>query len=177
MGAASGPDTRTGLRLMELSTVVNGRPTHLGIEPQELLLDVLRDRLGLTGAKRSCDVQVCGACTVLVDGVPVSACTTLAVDVADREVLTIEGLRESESWPAIQDAFERHAAVQCGFCTPGMALTIHALVRDGDMTDARSVQRSLSGNLCRCTGYRGILDAAAELAGIAGDGDAAHGAG
>ncbi|MBX3030448.1 MAG: 2Fe-2S iron-sulfur cluster binding domain-containing protein [Chloroflexi bacterium] len=160
---------------MELSAVVNGRPTRLGIEPQELLLDVLRDRLGLTGAKRSCDVQVCGACTVLVDGAPVSACTTLAADVAGREVLTIEGLRQTDAWPAIEDAFERHAAVQCGFCTPGMALTIHALVADGDMTDARAVQRCLSGNLCRCTGYRGILEAAAEIAGVATEPGPVHG--
>ncbi len=106
------------------------------MEPQELLLDVLRDRLDLTGAKRSCDVQVCGTCTVLVDGLPVSACTYLAVETDGREVLTIEGLRELPAFEAISEAFGRHAAVQCGFCTPAMALTIHALLATGEMTDA-----------------------------------------
>ncbi len=161
---------------MDLRCVVNGQARRIDVEPQELLLDVLRDRLGLTGAKRSCDVQVCGTCTVLVDDAPVSACTTLAVDAEGREVMTIEGLRETDEWPAIVEAFERHAAVQCGFCTPGMALTIHALIAAGDLTDAHAVQRCLSGNLCRCTGYRGILAAAAELAGVPVEaGDSVHG--
>jgi aerobic-type carbon monoxide dehydrogenase small subunit (CoxS/CutS family) len=151
---------------MEVATVLNGRDVVIDIEPQELLLDVLRDRFGLTGAKRSCEVQVCGTCTVLLDGAPVSACTLLAADVDGRTILTIEGLRELDAFPAITDAFERHAAVQCGFCSPAMALTIHSLLESGDLTDERSIRDGLSGNLCRCTGYRGILAAAAELAGI-----------
>jgi aerobic-type carbon monoxide dehydrogenase small subunit (CoxS/CutS family) len=152
---------------MEVATVLNGRDVVMDVEPQELLLDVLRDRFGLTGAKRSCEVQVCGTCTVLVDGAPVSACTMLAADTDGRTILTIEGLRELETFPAITDAFERHAAVQCGFCSPAMALTIHSLLESGDLTDERSIRDGLSGNLCRCTGYRGILAAAADLAGIA----------
>jgi len=151
---------------MEVATDLNGRDVVIDVEPQELLLDVLRDRFGLTGAKRSCEVQVCGTCTVLLDGAPVSACTLLAADTDGRTILTIEGLRELDAFPAITDAFERHAAVQCGFCSPAMALTIHSLLESGELTDERSIRDGLSGNLCRCTGYRGILAAAADLAGI-----------
>ena len=151
---------------MRLQLTLNGRPAGLEVEPNELLLDVLRERLGLTGAKRSCDVQVCGTCTVLVDGLPVSSCTYLAAEVAGRDVLTIEGLRERPEFGPISDAFTRHAAVQCGFCTPGMALTIHALLADGELTDRASITHGLAGNLCRCTGYRAILAAVEDLAGI-----------
>jgi carbon-monoxide dehydrogenase small subunit len=151
---------------MQVAITLNGRAMVLDVEPQELLLDVLRDRLGLTGAKRSCEVQVCGTCTVLLDGAPVSACMLLVADADGRDILTIEGLREHPAFPAISDAFERHAAVQCGYCSPAMALTIHSLVESGDLVDEPSIRHSLSGNLCRCTGYRGILAAAAELAGV-----------
>jgi carbon-monoxide dehydrogenase small subunit len=149
---------------MRLDLTLNGVPRTLDVEPRELLLDVLRDRLDLTGAKRSCDVQVCGTCTVLVDGAPVSSCSTLAVEADGREVLTIEGLRELPAFGPIADAFTRHAALQCGFCTPAMALTVPALLRDGELTDEASIRHGLAGNLCRCTGYRAILDAVAELA-------------
>jgi aerobic-type carbon monoxide dehydrogenase small subunit (CoxS/CutS family) len=162
---------------MEVAATLNGRDVVMSVEPQQLLLDVLRDDFGLTGAKRSCEVQVCGTCTVLLDGAPVSACTLLAADADGRTILTIEGLRELEAFPAITDAFERHAAVQCGFCSPAMALTIHSLLASGDLTDERSIRDGLSGNLCRCTGYRGILAAAADLAGITsvdGTGGEAH---
>jgi len=148
---------------MRIEPVINGASTPLQIEPQELLLDVLRDRLGLTGAKRSCDVQVCGTCTVLVEGMPVSACTFLAVETDGRDVTTIEGLRDGPEHDRIADAFSRHAAVQCGFCTPAMVLTIHAMREDGDAADEETVRRELAGNLCRCTGYRAILDAVTEL--------------
>ena len=151
---------------MRISPMLNGQATAVEVEPQELLLDVLRERLALTGAKRSCDVQVCGTCTVLVDGLPVSSCTYLAAETDDRDVLTIEGLRELPDFEAITDAFGRHAAVQCGFCTPAMALTIHALLATGEMTDEAAVRHGLAGNLCRCTGYRAIVDAASELAGL-----------
>jgi aerobic-type carbon monoxide dehydrogenase small subunit (CoxS/CutS family) len=153
---------------------LNGRATSLDVAPQELLLDVLRDRLALTGAKRSCDAQVCGTCTVLVDGAPVSSCTYLAAETDGRDVLTIEGLRELPAFERIVAAFSRHAAVQCGFCTPGMALTMHALLIDGELTDEASIRHGLAGNLCRCTGYRALLDTAAELARVS---EAAHLAG
>jgi len=148
---------------MRIQPVLNGNSTVLEIEPQELLLDVLRDRMRLTGAKRSCDVQVCGTCTVLVDGMPVSACTYLAAETDGREVTTIEGLRETDEYERIAAAFTRHAAVQCGFCTPAMVLTVHAAQQAGDITDEHLVRRELAGNLCRCTGYRAILDAVVEL--------------
>ena len=148
---------------MHIEPTVNGAPTALEIEPQELLLDVLRDRLGLTGAKRSCDVQVCGTCTVLVEGMPVSACTYLAAETDGRDVITIEGLRDGPEYDRIADAFSRHAAVQCGFCTPAMVLTIHAMRQADDAADEETVRRELAGNLCRCTGYRAILDAVTEL--------------
>jgi aerobic-type carbon monoxide dehydrogenase small subunit (CoxS/CutS family) len=151
---------------MRLELVVNGSPVVREIEPQELLLDVLRDRLGLTGAKRSCDVQACGTCTVLVDGRPVSSCCFLAADAEGRQVLTVEGLAESPEFDRLEDAFTRHAALQCGFCTPGMLLTVAALLETGELTSVEEVKRGLAGNLCRCTGYRGIVDAVSELAGV-----------
>jgi aerobic carbon-monoxide dehydrogenase small subunit len=151
---------------VSVELTVNGRRHDLELAPQALLLDVVRDELGLTGAKRSCEVQVCGACTVLVDGAPVSSCCMLAADAAGREVLTIEGLVERPEFDRLEDAFTRHAALQCGFCTPGLLLTVHALLTDGDLTDAEEIAHQLAGNLCRCTGYRGILEAVSELAGV-----------
>jgi aerobic-type carbon monoxide dehydrogenase small subunit (CoxS/CutS family) len=153
---------------MRLELQVNGRPAVREIEPQELLLDVLRDRLGLTGAKRSCDMQVCGTCTVLVDGRPVSSCCFLAADADGRDVMTIEGLAEQPEFRRLEDAFTRHAALQCGFCTPGMLLTVSALLGAGELTSVEEVKRSLNGNLCRCTGYRGIVHAVCDLAGVPG---------
>jgi aerobic-type carbon monoxide dehydrogenase small subunit (CoxS/CutS family) len=152
---------------MRLELQVNERPVVREIEPQELLLDFLRERLGLTGAKRSCEMQVCGTCTVLVDGRPVSSCCFLAADAEGRAVLTVEGLAESDEFARLEDAFTRHAALQCGFCTPGMLLTVAALLETGELTSGEEVKRSLNGNLCRCTGYRGIYEAVCDLAGVA----------
>jgi aerobic-type carbon monoxide dehydrogenase small subunit (CoxS/CutS family) len=152
---------------MRIELLVNGAPVVREIEPQELLLDVLRDRLGLTGAKRSCDVQACGACTVLVDGRPVSSCCFLAADAEGRHVLTVEGLAEQPEFERLEDAFTRHAALQCGFCTPGMLLTVAALLETGELASVDEIKRGLAGNLCRCTGYRGIVEAVSELAGVA----------
>jgi carbon-monoxide dehydrogenase small subunit len=149
---------------VELKLTVNGRDVRADVEPQELLLDFLRDRLGLTGAKRSCDVQVCGTCTVLVDGGPVSACTYLAVDAAGSEVLTVEGFAETLEFDRFEEAFMRHAALQCGYCTPGLLLTIKSLRDHGELSSEDDIRHGLDGNLCRCTGYRSILEAARELA-------------
>ena len=149
---------------MMITVQLNGNSTALDIEPQEFLLDVLRDDLGLTGAKLSCDSQVCGACTVLVDGAPVSACSFLAVETEGRSVTTIEGFRDTPEFAPIAAAFARRAAVQCGFCPPGMVLTIHALLEAGELTDEASIRHGLAGNLCRCTGYRAILEAVGDLA-------------
>jgi aerobic-type carbon monoxide dehydrogenase small subunit (CoxS/CutS family) len=149
---------------MDISVTVNGDPVQASIEPQELLLDFLRDRLGLTAAKRSCDVQVCGTCTVLVDGGPVSACTFLAADADGREVLTVEGFARSKEFARFEAAFMRHAALQCGYCTPGLLLTLKSLRDNGELASEEAIRHGLDGNLCRCTGYRSILDAAREVA-------------
>ena len=149
---------------MELACSVNGREVVRDLAPQELLLDFLRDSLGLTGAKRSCDVQVCGACTVLVNGLPVSSCCYLAADANGKSVMTIEGLAERPEFDRLEEVFTRHAALQCGFCTPGMLLTVTALLEHGELGGEEEIKHNLAGNLCRCTGYRGILEAVAELA-------------
>jgi aerobic-type carbon monoxide dehydrogenase small subunit (CoxS/CutS family) len=151
---------------VDIALSVNGREVVRDVAPQELLLDFLRDSLGLTGAKRSCDVQVCGACTVLVDGLPVSSCCFLTVHAAGSEVTTIEGLAERPEFEGLDAAFTRHAALQCGFCTPGMLLTVSALLASGELDSEDEIKRNLAGNLCRCTGYRGIVEAVAELAGV-----------
>jgi carbon-monoxide dehydrogenase small subunit len=150
---------------MLLRTTVNGRPVSLEIEPRAILLDVLREDLGLTGAKRSCDTQVCGACTVLLDGSPLSACCTLAYEVGGREVETIEGLAGPHGLHPIQQAFVDRVAIQCGFCTPGLVLTTKALLAENPRPTRSEIEDFLGGNLCRCTGYWNILDAVADAAG------------
>jgi carbon-monoxide dehydrogenase small subunit len=142
-----------------IRVVVNGRPRDLDVAPHALLLDVLRDALDLRGAKRSCDTQVCGACTVLVDGLAVSACTYLAVEADGRSVLSVEGLAEGESLDPLQRAFVEAGAVQCGFCTSGMLLTAKALLAENARPTRDDVLHYLRGSLCRCTGYRKIVDA------------------
>ncbi len=148
---------------VEIVLTLNGQPVRADIEPQELLLDFVRERQGLTGTKRSCEVQVCGACTVLVDGAPVSSCCYLAYDARGREVVTIEGLSADPVFALLEETFTRQAALQCGFCTPGMLLTIKALLDTGELANESTARESLSGNLCRCTGYRSILDAVREI--------------
>jgi CO/xanthine dehydrogenase Mo-binding subunit/aerobic-type carbon monoxide dehydrogenase small subunit (CoxS/CutS family) len=144
--------------------VVNGRTHELDVPSHALLLDVLRDRLDLKGAKRSCDAQVCGVCTVLVDGLAVSACTYLAVEADGRSVQTVEGLASDGGLGPIQQAFLDCGAVQCGFCTSGMLLTTKALLDESPSAQREEVLHYLRGSLCRCTGYRKILDAIATAA-------------
>ena len=147
-----------------IAFTVNGRRVELDVRPNVLLLDVLRDRLGLKGAKRSCDIQVCGACTVLVDGAPVSACTYLALEVDARDVRTVEGLAEGDTLHPVQKAFIEHGAVQCGFCTAGMLLSATALLAEEPAPSRERIAQYLRGNLCRCTGYQKIIDAIAACA-------------
>ncbi len=142
-----------------VALMVNGRNQDLSIEPHETLADVLRERLGLTGLKISCDAQVCGACTVLVDGLPVSACTFLAADADGRRVRTVEGLAVDGVLSPLQQAFIDHAAFQCGFCTPGMLMAATALLDEQPQPTRDDVVDGLEGNLCRCTGYVPIVDA------------------
>lgn len=153
---------------IDVEITVNGKLVRASIAPCELLLDFVRERLGLTGAKRSCDVQVCGTCTLLVDGGPVSACTYLAVEAHGRSVLTIEGFAETAEFEEFERAFTRHAALQCGYCTPGLLLTLKSLRDAGDLRDEQDIRHGLDGNVCRCTGYRSIIDAALELTRPAG---------
>ena len=153
---------------LTLSASVNDSPVVADVAPQETIADLVRDRLGLTGTKVSCDAQVCGTCTVLLDGRPVSGCTVLAVEVDGRAVTTIEGVAENDgTLHPLQQAFLDEAALQCGYCTPGMIMISLALLRDEASPDEAQVAEWLSGNICRCTGYvpiiRAVLAAASVL--------------
>ena len=135
------------------------------IPPQLMLLDLLRDRLSLKGAKRSCDLQVCGTCTVLVNGRAVSSCTFLAYEARGADVLTIEGLADGNQLHPIQQAFVDNGAFQCGFCTPGMILAAKSLLDEVPQPSVEKVKEYMQGNICRCTGYRKILEAILDAAG------------
>jgi carbon-monoxide dehydrogenase small subunit len=152
---------------VEVTLQVNGDVETLAVEPRTLLVQALRDELGLTGTKVGCDTSQCGACTVLVGGRAFKSCTLLAVRLDGAEVTTIEGLAAGGRLHPIQEAFAEHHGLQCGFCTPGMILAAADLLgRDPDPDD-ESIRRGLAGNLCRCTGYQGVLAsvrAAAEAA-------------
>ena len=150
--------------IIEVAFTLNGEPAVASFEPRELLIDVLREKFGLRGAKRSCDLGVCGACTVLVDGLPVSSCSTLAADVAGRSVLTIEGLGTPQALDPVQQAFIEHGAMQCGFCTPGMVLAVKSLLAAEPSPTEEQVRHYLRGNVCRCTGYVKIIEAVMDLA-------------
>jgi carbon-monoxide dehydrogenase small subunit len=145
---------------VKLTFELNGKPTTLEIEPRETLAEVLRARCRLTGVKLSCESQVCGTCTVLVDDLPVSACTYLAYEVRDKRVTTIEGLAAGVGrLHPLQQAFLDQFAFQCGFCTPGMILAAKSLLDENVNASDEEIVAYMSGNLCRCTGYLGILKA------------------
>jgi len=131
---------------------------------QDTLLAVLRDKLGLIGAKRGCNQGICGTCTVLKDGSPVRACLSLAINSTDCEITTIEGLATPENLSPLQSALARSGGVQCGFCTSGMLLSAHALLKDNPKPSEDDIRVGLSGNLCRCTGYKKIVEAVLEAA-------------
>jgi len=156
---------------------VNGREVEVEVEPRLTLADCLRHHLRLTGTHVGCEHGVCGACTVLVDGAAVRACLMLAVQADGSEVVTIEGLSQEEGLTPLQASFRRHHALQCGFCTPGMITTAHALLSEEPDCDADRVREVLSGNLCRCTGYipivEAVLDARSAYAGKGGGKDRA----
>lgn len=142
---------------IELS--VNGQQVRVSVGGSETLLDCLRDRLGLTGTKRGCDQGDCGACTVLLDGVPVNACLVLASEASGKEITTIEGLAREDGLHPLQEAFISQNAVQCGFCTPGMVLTAAALLKENPHPTEKEIRHYMQGNLCRCTGYSKIVQA------------------
>ncbi len=138
---------------------VNGNDHEVILEPHMLLIDVLRDKLGLTGTKYACGAGDCGACTVLIDGKPSFSCLTLAVTVIGKSIVTIEGLSDGLELHPIQQAFVEKGAIQCGFCTPGMILSSKALLDDNPEPTRDEIKSALAGNLCRCTGYVKIIDA------------------
>jgi aerobic-type carbon monoxide dehydrogenase small subunit (CoxS/CutS family) len=139
--------------------VLNGRARDVEARPNQTLLEVLRDTLGIFDVKEGCGEGVCGACTVLLDGRPVSSCLVLAPAVRGRAVVTLRGLERDGGLHPLQEAFVRHGAVQCGFCTPGMLLTALAFLEREPHPDRERMRAALEGNLCRCTGYTKILDA------------------
>ena len=142
-----------------IQLTVNGEVQEIAVKPNDTLLEVVRDKLGLIGTKEACGVGECGACTVLMEGKPVLSCLTLALDATEQEVTTIEGLSQGEDLDPIQESFIRYGAVQCGFCTPGMILTVKELLdRDKNPGEAQ-IRDTISGNLCRCTGYTKIVEA------------------
>ena len=149
----------TSTQRIEVSFTLNGAPTQATVEPELALVDMLRDRLGLKGTKRSCDMQVCGACTVLIDGEPVSSCTVPAFEVRGRDVLTIEGVAADEDASVIGDALVENAGIQCGYCTPGMVMASVSLLKENPSPSEAEVREGLEGNLCRCTGYHNIVKA------------------
>jgi aerobic carbon-monoxide dehydrogenase small subunit len=158
------PEVEPEVEVMALAFTLNNEAASATIEPRELLIDVLRDHFDLRGAKRSCDLGVCGTCTVLVDGLPSSSCSTLAADVAGKSVTTIEGLATAQALDPVQQAFVEHGAMQCGFCTPGMVLAVKSLLAANPSPTITEVRHYLRGNLCRCTGYVKIIEAVMDLA-------------
>jgi xanthine dehydrogenase YagT iron-sulfur-binding subunit len=147
---------------------INGRSEQLRVDARVTLLDALRDRLGLTGTKKGCDQGACGACTVLVDGRRVLSCLTLAAQCEDREVVTIEGLAGNGARHPVQEAFIRHDAFQCGYCTPGQIMSAVGLLAEGRAGSDEDIREFMSGNICRCGAYSNIVAAIREIAGRGG---------
>jgi len=149
---------------MHILIKVNGHSHSLDVRPETSLLQLLRDELGITGTKHGCDGGECGACTVLVDGLPLNSCLVLALSVRGREIATIEGLASEGKLHPLQQAFVEHGVLQCGFCGPGMILSAKALLEETRSPNPDEVRRALAGNLCRCTGYVGVVEAVMDAA-------------
>ncbi len=154
---------------LQVSTTVNGDPVEFICEPDESLMDVLRDRLGLTGTKEGCGTGDCGACTITVDGRVVCSCLVLGAEAQGRDIGTVEGMAKGSELHVLQRKFLEHAALQCGICTPGILVAAEALLKDNPDPTETEVRYWLAGNLCRCTGYdkiiRAVMDAATEMRG------------
>lgn len=147
-----------------ISLEINRNNYDVIIRPQDLLVDVLRGQLGFIGTKKGCGYGDCGTCTVLVDGKPILSCLTLAVACQGKNIVTIEGLERNGVLDPIQQSFMEHGAVQCGFCTPGMILSSKALLHETPNPSVEEIKRGLAGNLCRCTGYKKIVEAVHNVA-------------
>ena len=151
--------------LVNVTFQLNGSETSFHVRSEEMLIDVLRERAGLTGTKLSCDLGACGACTVLVDGKPSAACVTFAWQVADRDIRTIEGLSSGDGdLDPVQAAFIEHSSFQCGYCTPGMIMLARALLDENPNPERDEVRQWMSANICRCTGYEMIIEAVQDAA-------------
>jgi len=159
----------------EIVLHVNGQDYAVQVEPDELLVDVLRGRLGLTGTKKGCGTGDCGACTVLLDGQPVTSCLVLAVAAEGKSIMTVEGLSDGEELSDLQRAFIEHGAVQCGYCTPGLLMVATRLLEDNPRPSEDEVRAAIAGNLCRCTGYVKIVEAIMSVADTASGERAAGG--
>ncbi len=144
---------------MKVSFILNGEPVTVDVKPNEILLDTLRLKLNIKSVKRGCERAECGACTVLVDGKPTYSCNLLTVQVEGKEVTTLEGLRDDPIVKELTSKFVEHGAVQCGFCTPGFIITAYALLKSGKELTPENVKKMLEGNICRCTGYKKIIEA------------------
>ena len=144
---------------MEISFILNNKKVTIDVTPSMRLLDVIREELHLTGTKEGCGEGECGACTVLVNGEPYNSCLTPVANVIDKEVMTIEGFRETKAYRVIADAFADQGGSQCGFCTPGMILASYAVLKKNHHPTEEEIREALSGNLCRCTGYNSIVNA------------------
>ncbi|KUO75163.1 MAG: hypothetical protein APF81_16180 [Desulfosporosinus sp. BRH_c37] len=155
--------------MTQISFVINGQPWKGQVEPNEMLLDIIREKVGLTGTKKGCDSGECGACTVILDGQSVNSCIVPAIEVGGKEILTIEGLARGQELHSIQEAFISEGAVQCGFCTPGMIMSTKALLDSNPHPSNQEICQGLAGNLCRCTGYGRIVAAVEKAAEMGGD--------
>jgi carbon-monoxide dehydrogenase small subunit len=153
--------------LRPISLTVNGEPRELEVEPRELLVYVLRERLGLTGTNVGCDTSSCGACTILVGGESVKSCTMLGVQADGLEITTIEGLAQNGTLHPVQQAFHENHGLQCGYCTPGMIMAAVSLLKEHSSPSEADIRKGLEGNLCRCTGYHNIVKAVQAAAGAA----------
>jgi xanthine dehydrogenase YagT iron-sulfur-binding subunit len=160
--AADGIGTPIGPGEVRVTLVINGQSKEVLVEPRTTLLDALRNRLDITGAKKVCDRATCGACTVLKDGKPIYSCTALAIDVAGSQITTIEGLGTPDKLSPVQAAFVHNDAQQCGFCTPGFVVACTAMLQAHPRPTPEQVRLGLGGNLCRCGTYNGIKDAIVE---------------
>ena len=142
-----------------IEVTVNGQRYRREVEPRLLLVQLLREELRLTGTHIGCDTTYCGACTVQLNGAPIKSCTVLAVQADGGEILTVEGLEKDGQLHPLQKAFSEHHGLQCGYCTPGMLMSAHALLATNPEPDAKDIRKAIQGNLCRCTGYQNIFKA------------------
>lgn len=148
---------------MKLEFIVNYKEEVIDVDPGERLLDVLRNKLGLTSVKEGCGEGECGACTIIMDGVAVTSCTVLAMQAMGREIITTEGLEKSGELDELQESFMKNGAIQCGFCTPGMLMSCKALLMKNPNPTEAEIRRAIEGNLCRCTGYTKIVNSVMDV--------------